>query len=162
MKQIFYEFEHSLISSESNWPAWTRLQSGNGFANHRNSRWTRSKGRLSGQRWSSWCELKKESSVAMHSAVTWLGPCIGVAKSRMVACDVHCIKRPITQKMVRSTNGHLHIIFQPMGDFSENSGNPPRWKYMTYVNTKVTLRLISTRNHWTCRRTWSRAKYLGR
>ena len=162
MKQIQHEFEHSLISSESNWQAWTKHPSGNEFANHRNSRWTRSKGRPLEQRWSLWCELKKESLAAMHSAVTWLGPCIGVVKSRMVACDVHCIKRPTTQKMVRSTNGHLHIIFQPMGDFLENSGNPPRWRCMTYVNTTVTLKSTSTRNHSTCRNTWSRAKYFGR
>ena len=162
MKQIFCEFEHSLISSESNWPAWTRLQSGNGFANHRNSRWTRSKGRLSGQRWSSWCELKKESLVAMHSAVTWLGPCIGVGKSRMVACDVLCIKQLTTQRMVQWTNGLQHITFLPTGNSSENSESLHRWKCMTYVNTMVMLRSTSTRNHSTCRRTWSRAKYFGR
>ena len=162
MKQIFYEFEHSLISPEWKSWAWTMLPSGNGFANHQNWRWTKSKGKPLGQRWSSLCELKKESLVAMHSAVTWLGPCIGVGKSRMVACDVHCTKRPTIRRMVRWTNGLQHIIFQPMDDSSANFEHPPHWKRTTYVNTTVTLRSISTRNHSTCRSTWSRAKYLGR
>ena len=162
MKQILHEFEHSLISSEGNSQTWTRLQSGNGFVNHPNLRWTKSKGKPLGQRWSSSCEQKKASLVAMHSAVTWLGPCIGVGKSRMVACDVHCTKRPTIQRMVRWTNGLLHIIFQPMDDSSANFERPPHWKRTTYVNTTVTLRSISTRNHSTCRSTWSRAKYLGR